>query len=120
MVRSKTDTGIRTVPIANKIYPFFEAMYNANNSEYLITTLSGEEMLYRNYRDTFFKPLMLRYNMDHHIHDTRHTCISLLTLADVKPVTIKKIVGHKGAMSLTEKVYTHLDYEELLTAINSI
>ena len=120
VIRSKTDTGIRTVPIADKIYPFFEAMYNANNSEYLITTLSGEEMLYRNYRDTFFKPLMLRYNMDHHIHDTRHTCISLLTLADVKPVTIKKIVGHKGAMSLTEKVYTHLDYEELLTAINSI
>lgn len=53
VVRSKTDTGIRTVPIADKIYPFFETMYNANNSEYLITTLSGEEMLYRNYRDTF-------------------------------------------------------------------
>ncbi len=49
-----------------------------------------------------------------------HTCISMLTMANVKPVTIKKIVGHKGAMSLTERVYTHLDYKELLTAINKI
>lgn len=53
-------------------------------------------------------------------HDTRHTCISLLTKADVNPTTIKKIIGHKGAMSLTEKVYTHMDYQTLLDAINKI
>lgn len=55
--------------------------------------------------------------MKHTPHDTRHTCISLLTKADVNPTTIKKIVGHKGAMSLTEKVYTHMDYQTLLDAI---
>ena len=43
-----------------------------------------------------------------------------LTKADVNPTTIKKIVGHKGAMSLTEKVYTHMDYQTLLDAINKI
>ena len=32
--------------------------------------------------------------------------------------TIKKIVGHSGAMSLTEKVYTHLDVQILVDAIN--
>ena len=58
--------------------------------------------------------------MAHLIHDTRHTCVSMLTLADVKPVTIKKIVGHSGAMSLTKRVYTHLDYTELLDAIKRI
>lgn len=120
VMNSKTESGIRTVPIADKIKPFIEKLYKESVGSYLIATPEGKKMLYRNYRDAYFKPLMLRYGMDHHIHDTRHTCISLLTMADVKPVTIKKIVGHKGAMSLTEKVYTHLDYKELLDAINRI
>ena len=33
---------------------------------------------------------------------------------------IKKIVGHSGAMTLTERVYTHLDVKALLEAINKI
>lgn len=60
---------------------------------------------------------MERTKMKHTPHDIRHTCISLLTKADVNPTTIKKIVDHKGAMSLTEKVYTHMHYQTLLDAI---
>lgn len=63
---------------------------------------------------------MKQLNMKQTPHDTRHTCISLLTKADVNPTTIKKIIGHKEAMSLTEKVYTHMDYQTLLDAINKI
>ena len=63
---------------------------------------------------------MKRLNMKHTPHDTRHTCISLLTKADVNPTTIKKIVGRKSAMSLSEKVYTHMDYQTLLDAIDKI
>lgn len=33
---------------------------------------------------------------------------------------IKKIVGHAGAMTLTERVYTHLDIKALVDAINRI
>ena len=51
-------------------------------------------------------------------HYTHHTCISMLSEADVQDTTIKKIVGHSGAMSLTEKVYTHLDMQVLVDAIN--
>ena len=40
--------------------------------------------------------------------------------ASVDPTMIKKIVGHSGAMTLTEKVYTHLDVEALVEAINKI
>ena len=40
--------------------------------------------------------------------------------AHVDPTMIKKIVGHAGAMSLTEKVYTHLDIQFLVEAINKI
>ena len=57
---------------------------------------------------------------DHKPHDTRHTCISMLAEAHVDQTMIKKIVGHAGAMSLTERVYTHLDTTSLLEAINKI
>ena len=50
----------------------------------------------------------------------RHTCISLLSEAGVQDTTIKKIVGHSGAMTLREKVYTHLDMQVLVDAINKI
>ena len=53
-------------------------------------------------------------------HCCRHTCISMLAEAKVDQTTIKKIVGHSGAMTLTEKVYTHLDVKELIDAINKI
>lgn len=57
---------------------------------------------------------------DHKPHDTRHTCISLLTEAHVDPTIIKKIVGHSGAMSFTERGYTEPDIRVLDEAINSI
>lgn len=63
---------------------------------------------------------MKRLNMKHTPHDTGHTCISLLTKGDVNSTTIKKIVGRKCAMSLPEKVYTHMDYQTLLDAIDKI
>lgn len=40
--------------------------------------------------------------------------------ARVDQTTIKKIVGHQGAMSLTERVYTHLDVNVLIDAVNKI
>lgn len=118
--KSDTYTQVLLIYIYTGLRASIKSFYYANDSDYLITTPQGEKLLYRNYYDAYFKPLMIRYNMNHHIHDTRHTCVSLLTLANIKEVTIKKIVGHSGAMSLTEKVYTHLDYKELLDAINAI
>lgn len=40
--------------------------------------------------------------------------------AHIDQTIIKKIVGHAGAMSLTERVYTHLDINELIEAIDQI
>ncbi len=57
--------------------------------------------------------------MNHKPHDTRHTCVSLLTTAGVDERLIKKIVGHKG-LDVTQVVYTHIEVEELLEAINKI
>ncbi len=63
---------------------------------------------------------MENIGLDHNPHDTRHTCISMLAEAHVDPTMIKSIVGHSGAMSITEKVYTHLDVKALLEVINRI
>ena len=53
-------------------------------------------------------------------HCCRHTCVSMLAEAGVDQTIIKKIVGHSGAMTLTERVYTHLDILVLIDAINKI
>ena len=44
----------------------------------------------------------------------------MLADAHVDQTIIKKIVGHAGAMTLTERVYTHLDIHELIEAIDKI
>ncbi len=63
---------------------------------------------------------MEQLSLSHKPHDTRHTCITMLTEAHVDQTMIKKIVGHAGAMTLTERVYTHLDIQTLVDEINKI
>jgi hypothetical protein len=52
---------------------------------------------------------------------TAATCVSMLAEAQVEPTMIKKDRRrHSGAITLTERVYTHLDVKVLLEAINKI
>lgn len=121
VIASKTENDIRKVPIADKILPFFSAWYHdCVSCEYLLHTEDGKHFTYRNYVDSYFKPVMESLGLKYTPHCCRHTCISMLAEAKVDQTTIKKIVGHSGAMTLTEKVYTHLDIEELVDAINKI
>ena len=120
VIASKTENGIRRVPIADKVLPFYKAWYESSDCEYLLHTPQNQHFDYRNYKDSYWAPLIERLGFDHLPHDTRHTCISMLGEAHVDQTMIKKIVGHSGAMTLTEKVYTHLDVEALVEAINKI
>ena len=119
VVRSKTSSGIRMVPIHDKTYPIFQKWYE-EGCEYLLHTPDGGHFAYRNYYDSYWTPIMKRIGCTHKPHDTRHTCISMMAAKNVNPTLIKKIVGHSGAMSVTEKVYTHVNVQELLEAINKI
>ena len=67
----------------------------------------------------FFCFIVEVLSIDHTLHCTRHTCISMLTVAGVDDKVIKKIVGHIG-QSVTEVVYTHFEIVELIDAINKI
>lgn len=116
---SKTVDGIRRVPIADKVLPFFK-FWMSNNCEYLICNRSGRHMIYDVFRDQYWDPIMARYGFDHTPHDTRHTNISLLARRGVSQTIIKKVCGHRHRMSLTEKVYVHFNIKELLDAVNLI
>jgi len=117
--KSKTQAGIRRVPIAEKLYPFFEYWMNAE-SDYVFCNRQNKKFTDKNFRDSYWKPMMKNLDMEsHRPHDTRHTCVSLLTKAQVDDKTIKKIVGHAG-QGITEQVYTHFELQQLLDAINKI
>lgn len=117
---SKTEAGIRTVPIAARIFPFFEFWIKKSDCPYLLSTPEGKRLTYPNYYTNYWKPFMSQIGLSHHRpHDTRHTCISLLTAAGADDKIIKRIVGHAGS-SITDIVYTHFEIAQLLSAINSI
>ena len=100
--------------------PFYKSWYENSDCEYLLCTPEGKHFEYRNYYDSYWTPFINDLDFEHKPHDTRHTCISMLAEANIDQTTIKKIVGHSGAMSLTKRVYTHLDIENLINAINQI
>ena len=116
---SKTESGIREVPIAEKIVPLLENWMTKNGSEYVFPTTKGTKHTDRNFRDSYWNPMMQELQMNHRPHDTRHTCVSLLSSAGVDDRIIKKIVGHKG-FGVTETVYTHFELPVKLEAINRI
>lgn len=115
---AKTTAGIREVPIAEKIVPLIQYWMD-RPCEYLICTTRNIRMTYDGFNKRYWKAVMDIVRMDHRPHDTRHTCVSLLTEAGVDQRVIRKIVGHKG-QGVTETVYTHLELPIKLEAINKI
>lgn len=100
---AKTEAGIREVPLS----------YKAQNLAPLPRFSSFSTMTYK------YKTWRNKHGFDHKLHDTRHTCISLLTEAGVDERIIRAIVGHKGH-GVTENVYTHISIEEKRAALNKI
>lgn len=58
--------------------------------------------------------------MNHTPHETRHTFISMAVMKNINQTIIKKIVGHKSIMNLTEEAYTHIEVKALLEAVNKL
>ena len=117
---SKTNAGIRIVPIADKVLPYWKAFMERSKCPYAVCTTDGEQLTYDNFRKNYWHPLMDKLNMDYIPHETRHTCNSLLIMANCNPTIRKKIMGHKSQMDIGESVYGHIYTDELLKAINSI
>lgn len=103
--QSKTAAGVRIVPIAEKVVHLWKRWKPTNTSR-------------QNIKPKWDRALK-SIGQKHMFHDTRHTCVSLLTAADVTMPIVQKIVGHSGK-NVTEKVYLHLELPTLLEAINKI
>ena len=52
VILSKTENGIRKVPIADKVLPFYKAWYESSDCEYLLHTDDNKKFTYRNYKDS--------------------------------------------------------------------
>lgn len=120
---SKTEAGIRKVPIHRNLKNVYSKIVGTRTSGYfLLNPSTGKKFTYGNFRDSYFDQVIDRLSWDKNLtpHNCRKTCISLLTRAGVQPTYIKLIVGHEGALDLTEKVYTYVDVKELIDAINQI
>ena len=122
ILESKTQSGIRVVPISNKVKSFYIEWYNNpnNQTDYLLCNEKGNYLSYPTFRKKIYDPFINKLNIELTPHCTRHTTISMLADKHVLQTIIKKIVGHKGAMDITERVYTHIDIKVLVDAINQI
>lgn len=120
--KSKTEAGVRRVPIHNGLINIYEKIYNENNTYFLINPNTGKKFTYANFRDSYWDRLrtLLNWNEDLTPHNCRKTCASLLKKYEVDPTYQKLILGHEGALDLTEKTYTYISDEQLKEAINKI
>lgn len=105
--KSKTKSGIRIVPIADKVLPIFKKFYAKSTDMFL-------EIDYPKYKSAFSEAFGA-----HTPHDTRSTFISFLTEKDVPQIIIQKIVGHSNG-TVTGDVYTQLSLQPLLDAVNKL
>lgn len=119
VVKSKTASGIRIVPIADKIIPLFKYFRDKSKNQWVITIDSGTKFTYSWWQKQQANTLKA-LNMHHTTHEARHTCITQMTVHNVNASVIKEIVGHKAAQSFTERVYTHIYLKTKIEAVNTI
>lgn len=105
---SKTQAGIRRVPIAKKILAFLEALKNTG----------GIAMPYDGFRRRF-DAVMKIHGMHHTPHECRHTLATLLDRAEVNETTIRMILGH-ARPGIAKGVYTHKTLADLRKAIDRV
>ena len=116
VVKSKTQAGIRIIPLHNKIIPVVKYLFE-NKTDFLLGSVKNKSYNYTNWRRHLFGPFLEKLNMSHTPHDCRHTFITMMTAAGSDPVALRQIVGHAGK-DITEKVYTHLPIEILKANID--
>lgn len=110
----------RAVPIAKKIYPFIEAMYNPDAEYLFMDKKDGKPVAtYDRLREHYWEHSPVLRTMNHLPHDGRHTCASMLDDADTPLKITQLILGHRSA-NVTHRVYTHKTIAQLIKAIDRI
>lgn len=119
--KSKTDAGVRRVPIHSDLANWYGEFIEQGN-EYLLThPITEKKFTYANFRDSYWDRLMVLLEWENLTpHNCRKTCASKLKYFGVDSTYQKLILGHEGALDLTEKTYTYVSDEQLVEAMDKI
>ena len=114
---SKTEAGRdRVIPIRPEGRPHFAYFAAQATGPLLLSGYVGEKRL-ENYRKRNYYPLLDRLGIQRHTpHATRHTYTSRAVKEGMSPEILQKILGHAD-YSTTANVYTHIDPETLVNAV---
>lgn len=115
ITKSKTASGIRTIPIHHRIFPLIVRRMKSSGSS-LIADSEGKQYDYSCYC-IIWREVMHSINADGHTtHDCRHTVATLLDNAGANETAKRRILGHAGG-DVTERVYTHKGLRQLRKCI---
>jgi integrase len=113
---NKTEAGKeRVIPIHDKIKPLIEQNLDG---KYITTSHTGGKLTYNTIAG-HFRTIMNDLGMNHKIHDTRKTAVSIMHSSGIPMETVRVIVGHSGK-GVTETVYLYKQPHELVEAINMV
>ena len=112
----------RIIPLAKKILPLIERMYNPD-AEYLVVSPRDNKpvLTYARLVSHFWKnsPALKSLPTKHLPHDGRHTCATLMDNAEV-PLKIRQLILGHSSQDITSRVYTHKTIQQLIDAIDLI
>ena len=120
---SKTEAGERRViavsPIGRDAYRSLLQEAQHNGCALLIEAFKGNKDM-ANFRKRDFKELMEEIGAEGMTpHSCRHTFSTLAARGGVTPQILRRMMGHAD-IKTTDKVYTHLDAEDILAEIGKI
>lgn len=115
ITKSKTVSGIRTIPIHHRIAPLIASRMKSLGPN-LVSDSEGSPYDYSRYC-IIWREVMHSINADGHTtHDCRHTVATLLDNAGANETAKRRILGHAGG-DVTERVYTHKNIRQLRKCI---
>lgn len=115
ITKSKTVSGIRTLPIHHRIAPLIASRMKSLGPN-LVSDSEGSPYDYSRYC-ILWREVMHSINADGHTtHDCRHTVATLLDNAGANETAKRRVLGHAGG-DVTERVYTHKGLRQLRKCI---
>lgn len=115
ITKSKTVSGIRTIPIHHRIFPLIARRMKSSGSS-LIADSEGKQYDYSRYCILWREVMHFIKADGHTTHDCRHTVATLLDNAGANETAKRRILGHAGG-DVTERVYTHKGLRQLRKCI---
>ena len=114
---SKTETGQnRTVPLIDEMIVLLHSQERV--SEYVFCGKKKGKLAYSTYWRHFML-LLEELEMEHTIHDCRHTFATLMNKAKADPLALSKILGHKS-FKTTAEIYIKVDNDDLKNAVSGL